>query len=110
MSIEIREYVTLRGKSPFGDWLEKLRDQQAKANILTRLDRLQMGHFGDTKHLRAGVHELRIHQGKGYRVYYGRVDDVIVLLLCGGEKASQTQDIDQAVRYWQAYRQEIGEK
>lgn len=88
MSIEILEYVTPTGKSPFANWLAKLRDQDAKAKVLTRLDRLAMGNFGDDKYLRDGVHELRIPHGKGYRVYYGRTGDTIVLLLCGGDKST----------------------
>lgn len=106
MIIEIREYVTLTGKSPFGDWLAALRDQEAKAKILTRFDRLAMGNFGDHKYLRDGVYELRIPHGKGYRVYYGRDGETIVLLLCGGDKSSQREDIGTAVAYWRAYRGE----
>ncbi len=106
MSIQIREYVTPTGKSPFADWLAKLRDQDARAKVLTRLDRLETGNFGDHKYLRDGVYELRIPHGKGYRVYYGRAGDTIVLLLCGGDKSSQNKDISNAVAYWRAYQGE----
>ncbi|CAK0745141.1 Protein containing DUF891 [Gammaproteobacteria bacterium] len=106
IGIKIREYITPTGKSPFGDWLAKLRDQEAKAKILTRFDRLEMGNFGDHKYLRDGVYELRIPHGKGYRVYYGRDGDTIVLLLYGGDKSSQNKDIGNAVAYWRAYQGE----
>ena len=101
-----REYVTPAGKSPFRDWLAKLRDQDARAKILIRLDRLETGCFGDHKYLRDGVYELRIPHGKGYRVYYGRIGDTIVLLLCGGDKSSQNKEIGNAVSCWRAYQGE----
>lgn len=105
IKIEIREYITLSGKSPFNNWLMKLRDKEARAKILVRLDRLEIGHFGDHKYLRDGVSELRIPHGKGYRVYYGREGNTVVLLLCGGDKSSQDNDIVDAVAYWRAYQE-----
>ena len=68
--IQIRRYVTHEGKDIFGDWLPGLADNQARARILTRIDRLAVGNFGDSKQLRGGVSELRIDWGPGYRVYY----------------------------------------
>lgn len=88
--MEIKEYVTPAGKAPFREWLNRMRDLRAKIKILQRLDRLTLGHFGDSKYLREGVYELRISEGKGYRIYYGKEADTIVLLLCGGDKHGQT--------------------
>ncbi len=65
-----------------------------------------MGNFGDYKYLRDGVYELRIPHGKGYRVYYGRDGDTIVLLLYGGNKSGQNKDIGNAVAYWRTYQEE----
>lgn len=79
----------------FDRWLGRLKDLQAKARIAIRLDRLAFGNAGDSKSIGAGLIELRIHYGPGYRVYCVRRDQVIVLL-CGGTKATQAVDIKQA--------------
>jgi len=97
--------VTASGKDVIGDWLATLRDPRAVAKILVRIDRLASGNFGDTKSLRDGVRELRIHWGPGYRVYYALVDRTCLLLLCGGDKRGQSSDIDKAVEYWKDYQQ-----
>lgn len=102
--IEIRRYVTRAGKDVFGDWLSRLADTQAKARILARIDRLAVGNFGDTKHLR-GVSELRIDWGPGYRVYYALVGKACVLLLCGGDKRKQSSDIRRAIEYLWDYQE-----
>ena len=81
-----------------------LKDERAEARILVQLDRLRIGLPGDWKSLGAGLCELRIHEGKGYRVYFGREGKAIVLLLCGGDKPTQRRDIDLARAYWRAYR------
>lgn len=70
--IEIREYVTKEGISPFAEWLRKQRDIKARAKIRIRIDRLRLGNFGDSKSVGGGVQELRIVHGPGYRVYFGR--------------------------------------
>jgi len=71
---------------------------------LTRLDRLKLGNFGDSKALQEGVCELRIHYGSGIRIYYGKVGNRVVLLLCGGDKGSQKRDIAKAKEYWKDYQ------
>ena len=80
----------------FEKWLKGLRDQQAKARILDRIDRLPDGNFGDTKSIGDGINELRLHFGPGYRVYFMRSGDTIVILLNGGDKGSQKADIARA--------------
>lgn len=80
----------------FIDWLTALRDAQARARIAKRIDRIAQGNFGDAKSVGDGVSELRFTFGPGYRVYYTRSGDVVVILLCGGDKGSQERDIDRA--------------
>jgi putative addiction module killer protein len=108
IEIEIRRYRTASGKEPFGDWLSRLRDRQAKARVLVRIDRLESGNFGDSKALRSGVHELRIDWGPGYRVYFGRDGNLLVILLVGGDKRTQAADINRAIEYWQDYKRRSG--
>ena len=77
-----------------------------RARVQTRLDRVELGNFGDYRAVGAGVFELRIHHGPGYRVYYGRDGDELVILLAGGAKKRQQRDIGGAVENWNAYRRE----
>ncbi len=101
---DVEEYLTDDGRSPFGEWIDGLRDRHARVRIRVRLDRLTLGNFGDAKGLGGGLHELRIDYGPGYRVYFGRAGERIVLLLCGGTKQAQSRDIEQAQQYWRDYR------
>ncbi|HYA95404.1 MAG TPA: type II toxin-antitoxin system RelE/ParE family toxin [Terriglobales bacterium] len=94
--IEIRRYVTRAGKDIVGDWLASL-DNQTRARIATRIDRLSLGNFGDSKPLREGVSELRIDWGPGFRVYYTMLARECVLLLNGGDKRRQSSDIARAI-------------
>lgn len=100
----LHEYVTCSNKNPFRDWLLGLRDIHARAKIRVRLNRLRAGNFGDVKPVGEGVLELKITYGPGYRVYFAREDNVIVLLLCGGDKSSQTSDIKHAIEFWADYK------
>ena len=104
MPIEAETYQTQDGLSPFPQWLRELKDRTAGARIRARVARLRLGNFGDTKGLGSGLHELRIDHGSGYRVYFGRIGNRIVLLLCGGTKRTQSRDIEQARSYWTDYR------
>ena len=103
-TIEVRHYCTAGGRIVVGEWLSSLRDQDAKARIVTRFSRLSLGNFGDHKSVRDGVWELRIDAGPGYRVYYAMTDKTCVLLLCGGDKRQQASDIERAVEYWKDYK------
>src|SRR5439155_17413356 len=94
--IEIRRYVSNSGKDVLGDWLPGFKDNQARARIAARIDRLSVGNFGDSKYLEEGVSELRIDWGPGYRVYYAMIGSTCVLLLCGGDKRKQSSDIRRA--------------
>ena len=79
-------------------WLTRLRDKRAKAQILVRIDRIEEGNFGDHRSVGGGVSELRIDVGQGYRIYYTIRRQRVVILLCGGDKASQQRDIRLAQR------------
>lgn len=80
----------------FAAWLSGLRDKQGRAKILARIDRLEDGNPGKTRSVGAGVVEMKIDFGPGYRVYYIQRGQVMILLLCGGDKSSQTDDIKRA--------------
>lgn len=84
--------------STFDQWLRGLKDRQAAARVQVRIDRLADGNPGDVKPVGSGVSELRISYGPGYRVYYIKKGEILVVLLCGGDKASQSKDIDTAQR------------
>jgi putative addiction module killer protein len=88
--------VEIRQTLVFAKWLRGLRDTQARARIQMRLDRVARGLFGDVKSLGEGVNELRIDHGPGYRVYFVQHGQVLVVLLCGGDKATQARDISAA--------------
>ena len=90
------DMLEVRRTTEFLDWLTALRDVQARARIAKRIDRVALGNFGDTKPVGDGVSELRFTFGPGYRVYYTRRGDVVVILLCGGDKGSQERDIERA--------------
>lgn len=102
---EIRVYRTRNNREPFTQWLESIRDQSTRRRIRARLEQLKFGNFGDYKLISDGVYELRLHFGAGYRIYFGQIRDTTILLLCGGDKSSQTQDIDRAKMYWQEYKE-----
>ena len=94
---EIRHYLTADDLSDvYLDWLKKQRDTTARIAIDRRVNRVELGNFGDHKFCREGVWELRIDVGAGYRVYYAIAGQEIVLLLCGGDKRSQDADIARA--------------
>ncbi len=100
---EIEVYTDEKGKIPFNEWLSNL-DFPIKARILERLNRIRDENFGDSKLLQDGVFELRFHFGSGYRVYYGKSGQRIVLLLTGGDKSNQKRDIKKALEYWKEYK------
>lgn len=101
--IDLRIYETKNRRAPFSEWLEGLRDIRGKGVIRTRIIRLRLGNFGDCKNVGSGICELRIDFGPGYRVYFGRQGNEIVILLCGGDKRSQGKDIERAKLYWKDY-------
>ena len=98
--IELRRYQLEDDRVPVTEWLSGLRDKRARAQIEVRLRRVSAGNFGDCKPVGEGVSELKVDIGAGYRVYYGKHGLTLVILLCGGDKASQQADITHAKGYW----------
>ena len=90
--------IEIRKTEVFGRWLDGLRDIRARARVQARIERLASGHIGDAKPVGGGVSELRIDYGPGYRVYFTRRANVVVILLAGGDKRTQSADIKTAVR------------
>jgi putative addiction module killer protein len=89
--------VEVRKTQAFAKWFERLRDRRAARRIQVRIDRLEMGNPGQVRNLAAGVSEMKIDYGPGYRVYFARKGEAIVILLCGGDKHSQQKDIAKAI-------------
>jgi len=85
--------MKFKQSSTFRKWVKKLKDERAKALVASRLTRLASGNAGDVAPVGDGISELRIHYGPGYRIYFFRSGDVIIVLLCGGDKSTQEKDI-----------------
>lgn len=90
--------IEVRQTEIFATWLAGLRNGEARARIAARIRRLSLGNPGDVKSVGGGVSEMRIDHGPGYRVYFTRRGNVVVVLLCGGDKRTQDRDIERAVR------------
>ena len=100
---ELRYYLDLDGDSPFEEWLATL-EFQAAAKVTTALVRLELGNVSNVKSIGSGISEIKIDWGPGYRIYFGRDGDVLVILLKGGTKKRQDNDINAAKLYWQDYK------
>lgn len=105
---KLKVYTDSYGKQPFNDWYHGLKDRLARLTITRRLDRVALGNFGDCKSIGQGVYELRIFLGPGYRIYFSEWGQEIVLLLCGGDKSSQKEDIKKAQSYFKDYQERYG--
>ncbi len=88
--------ITVLTTDIFDDWIGALKDIRAKTKIQARIRRIKNGNFGDIEPIGEGFSELRIHEGKGYRVYLRKTNTFIVILLCGGDKTTQQKDIEKA--------------
>jgi len=102
----IKIYKTKDQKEPFNDWLKKVKDKRDQMRIRRRIDRLEAGLFGDCERLSSDLYELKCHFGHGYRIYYTEYNETIVVLLLGGIKRSQTNDISKA----QMFAKDLKEK
>lgn len=102
--LTVLEFVTREGLSPFARWFAEL-DAAAAAEVTTAVKRMELGNFSNVKGVGAGVLEYRIDFGPGYRIYFGKDGDVLVILLGGGTKKGQRQDIATAHARWRDYRQ-----
>jgi putative addiction module killer protein len=103
--VEIREYLVRDGRNLFGDWFDQLNSEAAR-KVTTAIYRLGLGNFSNVKGVGGGVYEYRIDFGPGYRVYFGKDGERIVILLCGGMKKRQQDDIALAGESWQEYKQQ----
>ncbi len=101
--IEIRTYIDRKGGSPYAKWFNRL-NAQAAAKIVTALVRLEQGSLSNTKSVGSGVLECRIDFGPGYRVYFGKDGDTLIILLGGGTKKRQQKDIQDARTIWKEYK------
>jgi putative addiction module killer protein len=101
--IEVREYLDLDSGSPFEDWFASL-NSKAAAKVATALTRLAAGNFSNVKGVGSGVFEYRIDFGPGYRVYFGKDGERLVIVLGGGSKKRQQLDIEAALANWQEYK------
>lgn len=108
MTYEIRHALSVNDIDIYQRWIDTLRDRKAKLKIMTRVDRAGQGNFGVHRSVGGGVYELVIDYGPGYRVYYAQAGLEIVLLLGGGTKDLQQNDIDQAKELWQCVQRENG--
>ena len=95
--------VIKNNKAPFLEWLNSL-DKTVKARVQSRLTRILESNFGDCKKIDSEISELRLHFGSGYRVYYSEINNIIVLLISGGDKSSQSKDIEKAKQILQEWR------
>ena len=106
--IKIHIYATTLGNEPFNDWLDSL-DGSVRGRVTSRIDRLEQGNFGNAKALKDGLYELKF-RSPAFRVYYAEVGKEIVLLISGGDKTRQSDDIQEAKEYLADYRSRYGNK
>ena len=102
--IEVREYLTEAGRSPFAKWFNSL-NAVAAAKVTTALVRMEHGNLSNAKGIGGGLQEYRIDYGPGYRIYFGRDGETLIVLLAGGTKRRQQRDIDTARAHWRDYKQ-----
>ncbi|MBN2325521.1 MAG: type II toxin-antitoxin system RelE/ParE family toxin [Candidatus Omnitrophica bacterium] len=102
---KIQFFKDVKRKSPFREWLNSL-SIKARDRVLSRLYRIQNGNLGDYKRIGTGVFKLRLFFDGGWRIYFGRDGEEIILLLCGGDKSSQKRDIEKALEYWRQYHEQ----
>lgn len=105
--MKIAEYLDDNGKSPFGRWFERI-DSHAASKVTIALARMGQGNLSNVKSVGSGVFEYRIDYGPGYRIYFGRDGDQLVILLVGGTKQRQQDDIGTAQTYWRDYKSRKG--
>ncbi len=102
--MEIREYIDRKGGSPYANWFNRL-NAQAAAKVVAALVRMEQGNLSNTKGVGEGVFECRIDFGPGYRVYFGKDGDDLIILLGGGTKKRQQKDIQNARMMWKEYKE-----
>jgi putative addiction module killer protein len=103
MTITVREYLDESGASPFAHWFKRL-DATAAAKVATALYRLEQGNFSTVEGVGSGLYECKINFGPGYRIYFGKEGEGLVILLGGGSKKRQSADISATLACWQDYQ------
>ncbi|MGH7771337.1 MAG: type II toxin-antitoxin system RelE/ParE family toxin [Candidatus Binatia bacterium] len=101
--VEVREYVAADGSSPYARWFNNL-NAQAAAKVVIAVTRMSQGNFSNTKGVGSGLHECRVDFGPGYRIYFGRDGERLVILIGGGTKKRQQEDIRRAQALWADYK------
>jgi putative addiction module killer protein len=101
--IDVREYLDGKGRSPYARWFESL-NAVAAAKVVTAVTRISLGNFSNVEGVGAGVFEYKLDFGPGYRIYFGKDGETLVVLLGGGSKKRQRRDINEALANWQDYK------
>lgn len=104
MELTLREYLDEAGKSPFGRWFDGL-NAAAATKVTTALARIELGNLSNVKGVGSGVFEYRVDFGPGYRIYFGKDGDMLVIMVGGGTKKTQAKDIGHAQQRWADYKQ-----
>ncbi len=108
VGFRVLQYQTTDHRRPFEEWLDRrAADARTYTAIQSRMDRVGRGLLGDWKSVGEGVFELRIDYGPGYRIYFGRDGQSVIVLLCGGDKGGQSREIRAAKRYWRDYEKRL---
>ena len=106
LEIIVNIYKDDNGKVPYFKWLESIKDGRTKIRVQHRIRRLEQGNFGNCKALKGGIGELKLDFGPGYRIYYALEGNMVVILLCAGDKSTQKDDIEKAQQYWERYKEQ----
>src|SRR5579863_2626845 len=101
--IDVREFVDTEGRSPFTAWFDSL-NAEAAAKVTTAVTRISLGNFSNVESVGSGVFEYKLDFGPGYRIYFGKDGETLVILLGGGTKKRQQGDISAAIDAWQDYK------
>jgi putative addiction module killer protein len=101
--IGVREFLDAKGNSPYAKWFDRL-NATAAVKVATAVHRMEQGNFSNVKGVGAGVYECRIDFGPGYRIYFGKDGDLLVILLAGGTKKCQDADVTAAKAHWRDYK------
>lgn len=101
--VEVQQYLDPSGRSPFAEWFDGL-NAQAAAKVATAVARIGLGNLSNVKSVGAGVYEYKLDFGPGYRIYFGKDGETLVILLGGGTKKRQNRDIENAIARWQDYK------
>ena len=101
--VEVLEYLDTNGRSPYAEWFDSL-NAQAAAKVAVTIMRIGQGNFSNVKSIGAGINEYKLDFGPGYRVYFGKDGERVIILLGGGTKKRQQKDINDAIARWQDYK------